>query len=434
MRRDDKRSDTRPGRPPREPKRRQTRERGEVLGTPRSAPLSEWRTAKELAATERGVRAAAGLLDSATAQWVINYLIHIFQGRARFATYRSGRTGVFTMPNRITIGLAADWGTGTETAYAVGDAIAAEHPDITIHLGDVYYSGDLTEFNKYFLPRDCWPRGARPQGHPTQAAGTYILNGNHEMYSGGHAYFGVALPSFEQEASYFCLENDYWRVVGVDTGYDCTRGLQYVFGIDRTTIHREVLDWLRDVVFRDAGDRRPVVLLSHHQWFTAFDPPAYPRVGEALVPYLDRVLLWLWGHEHRFIGYAPFAPLGVPIRARCIGHGGMPIEVYARGDAHLDVTQNTSDWSRKPVFLDNRRVTTIGNTEVGHCGYAILRTVPPSEDHGPTLTITYFDDRRTTLLEERWEQTRTGLRGAVEQYIDDPDFIWFRRPDELVAG
>jgi hypothetical protein len=413
---------------------RRTRSHEEVLGIPRSGPLSAWRSAKELATTKAKTRAASWFLDSALVLWIINYLGHIFEGRAPFETYPVGETGVFTMPNDVTIGLAADWGTGTVTAYAVGDAIAAEHPDISIHLGDVYYSGDHDEFADYVLPKECWPRGSRPNGGRGEAAGTYFLNGNHEMYSGGRAFFDLALPELKQQTSYFCLQNDYWRVIGLDTGYDCTTGLQYILRIDHTTIREAVLDWLRTVVFRDPADRRPVILLSHHQWFTAFDDHEYPRVGQAMLPYLDRVVLWFWGHEHRFVGYAPFAPNGSPIHARCIGHGGMPVELFPTGDAHLDKNGQKTNWSRKPVFLDNRLVTTVNGTEIGHCGYAMVRMAAPAAGRGATVTIRYVDDRRTTLLEERWEQTAQGNRGRVTLSTDAPGFIWFRPPGDLVSG
>ena len=39
------------------------------------------------------------------------------------------------------------------------------------------------------------------------------------MYSGGHAYFRAIQEDFGQEASFFCLENDHWRIVALDSGY-----------------------------------------------------------------------------------------------------------------------------------------------------------------------------------------------------------------------
>ncbi len=53
----------------------------------------------------------------------------------------------------------------------------------------------------------------------TNGRNSFALNGNHEMYSGGRPYFNRVLPSFNQEASYFTLYNDYWQIHGLDTAY-----------------------------------------------------------------------------------------------------------------------------------------------------------------------------------------------------------------------
>jgi hypothetical protein len=49
------------------------------------------------------------------------------------------------------------------------------------------------------------------------------------MYARGYAYFDRMLPrlgpitngkTHGQKASYFCLENQHWRIIALDTGYD----------------------------------------------------------------------------------------------------------------------------------------------------------------------------------------------------------------------
>lgn len=378
---------------------RRHRTRDLVIGTPRSAGLSLWLTTRERSKRRfptESIRDQVAFLTHSVITWALNFALHAMEGRAPFPTYPPGESGICPMPDVVKIGLAADWGTGTDSAYAVGQGIAKEKPDITIHLGDVYYSGDHEEFANYFLPPDCWPRGSR---------GTYTLTGNHEMYSGGRAYFDFALPTLGQAASYFCLENANWRIVGIDTGYDCTTGLRFAIGEDHTTVHGEVLGWLERVVFADPTDRRPVVLLSHHQWFTAFDSHCYPDVGRQLQPYLDRVHLWFWGHEHRFAGYTLTAPAsgGTPIRARCIGHGGMPVEIGR--------PLTIADQSVKPVFLDARHHLDVGHTPVGYCGYAML------DLDGPTLTVRYLDEYHTLLVEERWTRAADGMHGAATLHV-----------------
>jgi Calcineurin-like phosphoesterase len=398
---------------------RRQRQRDLVLDTPRSASGSLWRSTKErLSRRPAEVRDEVTFLTQSVISWGLNFLLHATEGRAPFPTYAAGQSGIFAMPGVVKVGLAADWGTGTDSAYAVGDHLARERPDITIHMGDVYYSGDHQEFADYFLPLDCWPRGR---------LGTYALNGNHEMYSGGHAYFDFALPALGQSTSYFCLENAHWRIVAIDTGYDCTTGLRFVLGQDHTTVHGEVLGWLERTVFADRQDRRPVILLSHHQWFSAFDRHGYPDIGRQLAPYLDRIALWFWGHEHRFAGYARVAPPGgAPIRARCIGHGGMPVEIGA--------PLTTVDPSFRPVFLDARQHDTVGEAAVGFCGYALLAL------DGPVLGIRYVDECGVLLLEETWTQGTQGLSGAARLHVPSVDgrtagygFKLWRPIEDLVA-
>jgi len=380
------------------PHARRRRTRATARSTPQSDALSVLRTAQEQVAS----RSPATLLSRDAAEWVWQYARHLLQGRRPFPTYGPGESGLIAMPDTVRVALAADWGTGTDSAYCVGTAIAAHHPEITIHLGDVYYTGAAAEFADYFLPADCWPRGT---------VRTFALNGNHEMYSGGRGYFDHALPQLGQPASYFCLHNAHWRIVALDTGYHTQRGLGLLFG-DDTRLHDATLRWLATVVFADPADRRPVILLSHHQWFSAFDSREYPAVGRALEPYLPHVALWFWGHEHRFVGYAPYAPspTAAPVRARCIGHGGMPVELGSTGGSTLVRPD------RRPVFIDERKAATVDGADIGYCGFASLRF------DGPTLAVDYIDEQGQLLLTERWTHTSAGLTGSVALHTTDPAF------------
>ena len=360
----------------------------QVSGTRRSASRSLWRTARPTPSLRFGWQ----FLREHVWPWVVNYLKYVFRPRWNFPRYTqpiTDRPGVFPLPDRCRLALAGDWGTGTDSAAQVAKQIRGHEPDVTIHLGDVYYSGTAREYQDYFLGPDDWPRGAQ---------GTYALNGNHEMYSGGEGYFGVALPALQQRTSYFCLENENWRIVAVDTGY-YARTFPFLELILKGWIRlpKPNRQWLRQVVFADSADRRPVILLSHHQWFSAFDSE-YPRVGANLGPYLDRVLLWLWGHEHRFAAYAPFRFGGAtPVRARCIGHGGMPIELGGK----------VKRPDRALVFTDERQAGDVDGQKIGFCGFAMLRL------DGPDLRVEYYDENRTKLLEERWRTGPAGATGSV---------------------
>jgi hypothetical protein len=368
------------------PARRRTA--AEAKGTPRSAAFSLWRSHRP----EPPPRNPLDFLTRHVWPWILHYLAVLFRPRRPFPTYTAPpaqRPGILRIPNRCTIGLAADWGTGSASAYRVADQIRRLEPDITIHMGDVYYSGTHQEYRDYFLGSDDWPRGR---------LATYAMNANHEMYSGGEGYFDLALPTLGQQTSYFCLENEHWRVVAVDTGY-YSRTVPFLEILLRGWIrlHRENQRWLAEVAFVDPTDRRPVVLLSHHQWFSAFEA-GYDRVGENLSPYLDRVVLWLWGHEHRFAAYSRYAPdRARGVRARCIGHGGMPIEISAH-PKYAD---------RNLVCHDARQATVLDGDPIGFCGFAAMHL------DGPELRLVYADEKGVKLLEEAWTSTAAGAAGRV---------------------
>jgi hypothetical protein len=54
----------------------------------------------------------------------------------------------------IRIALAGDWGTGTDEAQTIADNMVTVNPELTIHLGDVYYVGFDTEVEENCLGRD----------------------------------------------------------------------------------------------------------------------------------------------------------------------------------------------------------------------------------------------------------------------------------------
>jgi hypothetical protein len=422
--------------PLQQPGDRSVRTVDEVKGVARGPAGSLWRTAKERAAVAepprapvelapaapgpRTIRDKMAFLRHAIVQWAKEYLAHIFQRRRPLPPYAPGHTGVYRLPNTVCVALASDWGTGTRSAYRVAEQIVKASPDVTIHLGDVYYSGTEDEYRTYFMAPGCWPHGKLVPAKDGDASGTWVLNANHEMYSGGRGYFDLALPQLRQETSYFCLENEHWRIVAVDTGYHCTRGIKkllpFLFG-DKTRLDDATVAWLA-AVFARATDQRPVILLSHHQWFSAFDDRDYPKVGEQLEPYLGRVALWFWGHEHRLAGYAPFGRGRSQVRARCIGHGGMPIEI---------------GWKRKakdphPAVFSDQRVagSAADGTKLGFCGFARL------DFRDAQLMVTYVDENGKALLEETWTRKDVRLTGSVRLLEASSEFELYLPIEDLV--
>jgi hypothetical protein len=196
--------------------------------------------------------------------WLAKYLKGIFKRRYKpYPSYQlDGQDGIYPIRaaahEQTRISIAGDWGTGTEEAFRVAEHISAFRPDYTIHLGDVYYVGDEQEVNENFL--GIASSDNTPVQFPRGSIGTLTLPGNHEMYGGGAPYFqkvipwGSPQPGEPQRASFFCLESDHWRILGLDTGYNSAglpilgslpglSSIPWIGGDGR--IEPAVLDWLR---------------------------------------------------------------------------------------------------------------------------------------------------------------------------------------------
>lgn len=212
------------------------------------------------------------------------------------------------LPSRVRIGLLADWGTGLGDARALLDALLTLNPEVLVHLGDIYYAGTPRETERHF---------AAVLSTAFQRVGrripVYSIPGNHDYYSGGRGFYGLIDRLNEgparQAASYFCLrsEDGGWQLVGVDTGFN-DRVPSHHFepsAIGPGLQESEEL-WLRHKLDTFGGR---TILLSHHPVFSAHERINGARSGapepnfntalhRSAEPYLDRVPLWLWGHEH----------------------------------------------------------------------------------------------------------------------------------------
>jgi hypothetical protein len=169
----------------------------------------------------------------------------------------------------------------------------------------VYYTGSKREYEKNFLQR--WPV------NPGEDIGSFIVCGNHDMYRGGHDYYGTALADsrFAKQAqrSVFALRNKNWQFLGLDTAYEIK---QISNGQDQ---------WIQRQL--DTADNRRTTILSHHQLWSAYGRhPAeelFTHVGPVIAG--RHVDAWFWGHEHRCLVYEP--QHGVEFSS-CVGHGGIP--------------------------------------------------------------------------------------------------------------
>lgn len=233
-------------------------------------------------------------------------------------------TGPTELPQQARVALLGDWGTGLYGAVPCAESIQRdpERFDLLMHLGDVYYAGTNDEVQERFS--SLWPN--------REDAISRAINANHEMYSGGHAYFKKILPAFQQGSSYFALQNDHWLLVGLDVAHTAH------------DIDAEQVRWL-DQLIKAAGDRR-VLLFSHHQLFSRFDSQGVElakKLGKILES--GKVLAWYWGHEHRCALYEPDPRYG-NLLGRCLGHGGMPYSRKPVKELPVDHTVGDSIWRR----------------------------------------------------------------------------------------
>ena len=347
--------------------------------------------------------------------WLREYLSLRVGPRHSFFAYPKGSAdqGIYPLEGDggvVRLALAGDWATGTDEAAIVADLIKKSDPHYAIHLGDVYYVGGPREVGENFLGiknplndyEPCsWPRGSR---------GSFALNGNHEMYARGTAYFDDMLPKLgllqagnpqKQKASFFCLQNDHWRIIALDTGYNSIGWPLLEMVVPPTCALRpEQIDWLRDVVKPRDDDPRGIILLTHHQYYSRFDD-WYTVPGTQLAEFFRRPVLWFWGHEHRLAIYPENgAPGGIRAYGRCIGHGGMPVDLPPEEPKHADC----------PVeFVDRRHYRNDENLTIGLNGF--VRMVL----EGNRMTAEYVDLHDKTIASETW---------VVEQGV-------LRRPDGL---
>jgi hypothetical protein len=263
--------------------------------------------------------------DPLWAQCLIEYeKYRIFSNNIPYRRYQKLDDFVLSLPNpgadELRIALIADWGTGMPIAETLLRDAKGHDPHLLIHLGDIYYSGTRKEAHDNFLKQcndvfgDTFP--------------IFTLSGNHDMYSGGQGYYEL-LGKLGQPASYFCLRNQDWQLLALDTGLHDSDPGTVISNI--TYLDEQEVIWHQDKLKNAAGRR--TILLSHHQLFAAAGigttddgrPIAVnPKLQAAFDQYLDQIPLWMWGHEHNLIVYHPYAKLA---RGRCIGSGAVPILV-----------------------------------------------------------------------------------------------------------
>jgi hypothetical protein len=279
------------------------------------------------------------------------------------------------LPSCSRLVLVGDWGSGLPRAQKVAkqmravleEGMKSELTQHVIHLDDVYYSGWAREYQRRFLPY--WPVDTEE----TDVIGSWSLNSNHDMYSGGYGYFDLLLADsrFERQerSSVFSLRHPDWNILALDTAWE------------EGVLHGSQVDWLSN----ELGDpKRKVMLLSHHPLFSAYDSD-----GDKLAKQLDPILqarpvkAWIWGHEHRCVAYRPHRNVEF---GRCVGHGGVPVYMW----------HGTEDPYPSPAIYEDRRCYTKGMERWALFGFIVL------DFNGPEVDVRYIDENGQVPRKERF--------------------------------
>lgn len=285
--------------------------------------------------------------------------------------------------------VVGDWGSGLPRACAVArcmakeiaDGVADKRPVHVIHLGDVYYSGDPVEVQRRVLAEGRWPVTLE---QARAGVGSWALNGNHDMYSGGWGFFDTLLGEERfanqrspdgKPTSFFRIKTPSWDLVGLDTSWDkdvLSAGKSAVLADPQAAV---LGGWAAEAAKSD----RKLMLLSHHQFVTSYDHGDIGTVlPQKLGPLLEenQIAAWLWGHEHRCMGFEASQGLdGVPFM-RCIGHGGIPVPA---GDPSAPIPA-PGLWKLRGTFEEN-------DASWNRFGFAVL------DFDGPRVQIRYLDDQ-----------------------------------------
>ncbi len=276
-------------------------------------PLHDLVTAEAIGMGDGGILGIGKfeLLDPMWAEALVVYLEHL-EDRAAFPVDPQH----IEAADRLALAFVGDWGTGywrrDTPAENVAKLVEKMRPDYSFHLGDVYYAGTASQEKDHLL--GIWPRGKQ---------GQFVLNSNHEMYSGGLNYFNTAIPTLapqQQNTSYFAISNRNWLIIGLDSAYYASD--MYMNGsLGQDNAQTRFLTGLKT-----EATNKKVIILSHHQGLE-MDGKKTTKLYDQIFELLGRIPdYWYWGHLHNAIVYQQVQSGQVQscFHGRCTGHGAVP--------------------------------------------------------------------------------------------------------------
>ncbi len=349
-----------------------------------------------------GTMIAASKFGDLDAGWVTALIFYIalklgVREVSSWAPFGPTPAVVSNTDDTVKIAIVGDWGTGSWSdgaidypALLVINQVQLLKPDYTIHLGDVYYAGtagflDSDEELNNFVNN--WPSGSQ---------GSFMLNSNHEMYSGAQGFFGKGLKapqfSLQQNTSYFAIQSEKWIIIGLDTAY-YDKSQLFMNGALTDTNQINFIKGLNTA-------NKKVIVLTHHN-ATSID-----GTSTANLPLWNQVLsalgrppdYWYWGHVHNAMVYSDKSfPAQNGVKARCAGHGAIPFGV-AWGLQNPDGTNKPSvEYFANELLSTAYDEIDLQQTNRVLNGFAMLTI-------GPDTIKEEFIDQTGTV---RWSQTAT---------------------------
>jgi hypothetical protein len=349
----------------------------------------------------------------AISEFLWDYTRHVLSPRPAFP--KPDARSVVKINDHTKLALAGDWASGTEESARIGGLLHNCAADYTIHLGDVYFVGQHS-----YIEENC--RGQRqkngydPVLWPKGSLGSFAMYGNHEAHARNKDYYHWIQNDLHQPSTCFCLYNDSWCILGLDTGYN-SEGIPFLGWLAEhygwrwprpaCDLPDAVLDWLEKTVAPILTSGHAIILLTHHQYISSFDLE-YDKAAKQLSKFpafAGRPVLWFWAHEHRLAGYDLCGDAGIRAHGRCIGHGGMPGEL-----GKITAERPLQFCDQRYYDPDSQKIVP-GPTAYGVNGYAVIQL------QGPILKVEYRDITDACLVSEQW-QSAGGNATLVSQSID----------------
>jgi hypothetical protein len=297
-----------------------------------------------------------------------------------------GQSFVYPLPEGCSMGIIGDWGTGNQQSIILAEQmVSVLHPDIFIHLGDVYYAGTSGQFDKFYI------QPLLRAFHKQQASDlrgiVWTLPGNHDYYGGGVPFFECLNKIGSHQGPYFALVNNHWVVIGLDTALHDSNPEETARGIKDTFMPDAQLVWAKQQIDAAKREGKGVIVLSHHMLFSSHETTGehaslsytneklYAEFGQE---YISKIDLWFWGHEHAWTRYGPYRGLS---RGYLLGNGGIPV---LPKDKPYDTKPVPGQ--QAPVALSTQpQLFSIEGVQVFCNGLYRL------EFEGPTLHIQYYE-------------------------------------------